>query len=100
MTETLQIISGKCVTSPQGWQLDILSLGAVRYAEAERSIILEVEDRPNVTGDLEWILYTPDNWVWTISDRKEPVEKGKIPEILNRIGLAFWKLDMPIKEIV
>ncbi|HLZ18307.1 MAG TPA: hypothetical protein VKO67_01770, partial [Smithellaceae bacterium] len=86
--------------SSLGWRLDILSLSAVQYAEAGRSIKLEVEDRPRVTGELEWIIYAPDNWVWKSADGEEPVATEKIPEILNRIRLAFWKLDMPIKEIV
>ena len=100
MKETLQIRDSKSVSSSLGWQLDILSLTAIRYTEAQRTITLEMEDRPNVTGELEWILYLPETWVWTVGDGKEPVEQKKIPEILDRIGQAFWKLDMPIRKIV
>lgn len=100
MTETLQVIEGKSVTSSLGWRLDLLSGDAVQYTEAQRSLKIKIEDRARVTGELEWILYTPESWIWTVGDRREPVGPERIAEILNRIDQAFWKLDMPIKRIV
>jgi len=100
MKETLQVINGKGVSSSLGWTLHVLSLTAIQYEEGDRILTLTVEDRAKVTGELEWILYTPEAWNWTIGDRQEPVEKDRVSSILNRITLAFWKLDMPIKDIV
>jgi len=100
MKEQLRNIGDKSVESSLGWKVDILSESAVRYAEAERSMILEIEDRPRVTGELEWIIYTPDSWFWKGPDQEEAVSAEKSHEILDRISRAFWKLDMPIKEIV
>lgn len=100
MKETLQNIDNKSIISSLGWKLDILSVNAIQYAEQGRTITLEVEDRPKVTGELEWMIYTPENWIWKSKDLEEPVAKEKISEILNRISQAFWKLDMTIREIV
>ncbi len=100
MKETLQLNGSKRVSSSQGWRLEVLSLTAIRYTENERTIDLDVEDCPNVTGELEWILYLPAAWEWSVGDRKEPVEPERISEILNRIDQAFWKLDLSIRKIV
>ncbi len=100
MKEQLRNIDDRCIESSLGWRLDILSLSAVRYAEAGRSIKLEVEDRPRVNGELEWLVYVPESWIWKSEDGEEPVAPEKVSEILSRIRLAFWKLDMPVKEIV
>lgn len=100
MKETLQISGNNIVSSSLGWTLELLSVRALQYAEPDRTLLLEIEDCPTVTGELEWIISTPENWVWKVADGNEPVAEEKIPEILNRVSLAFWKLDMPIKEIV
>lgn len=100
MSERLQNLEDRSVVSSLGWRLDILSINAVRYTDGDHSITLNVEDRPKVTGELEWILYTPQTWAWETGHQDQLITPEKIQEILNRISLAFWKLDMPIREIV
>lgn len=81
-----------------GWKVDIPSSDVLIYEEEGKSIRLELEDRPDEQGELEWILYTPERWTWREKD--EPLAQEKVSEILKRIDLAFWKLDLKIKEIV
>ncbi|MBP7341438.1 MAG: hypothetical protein GXY72_09100 [Deltaproteobacteria bacterium] len=98
MKEVLQTTGSRCVESSAGWKVDILSSDALVYAEEGKSIRLELEDRPDAQDELEWILYTPERWSWREED--EPLTQEKISDILNRIELAFWKLDLKMKEIV
>ncbi len=98
MKETLRIIGKDGVESSSGWKMELLSPEILVYREGEKSIHLEMEDRPDVGGELEWIIYTPEHWTW--SEKDEPLTQEKVSEILKRIDLAFWKLDMKIKEIV
>jgi len=49
---------------------------------------------------MEWIIYLPANWIWEKPNDDKPVAPEKISEILNRIDLAFWKLDMTISKII
>ena len=97
--EILKSSNSRIVESSLGWRVDILSSHSLRYAENDRSIQMEIEDVPDAGGELEWIVYTPGNWVWN-SDNTNPISGEKISEIFNRIELAFWKLDMKILEIV
>jgi len=99
MKDTIKAINGKSVESSLGWRIDVLSIDSFLYSEDGKTIKMEIEDRPDAGGELEWIIYTPENWVWNNSNH-EPITQEKISEIFNRIELAFWKLDMKIKEIV
>ncbi len=98
MKEVLRAIGSRCVESSAGWKVDVLSAAVLSYEEEGKSIRLELEGRPDAQGELEWILYTPERWTW--SGKDEPLAGEKISEILNRIELAFWKLDLTMKEIV
>lgn len=98
MKETLRITGKNRVESSLGWKVDIPSSDTLIYEEEGKSIRLELEDRPDAQGELEWILYTPERWTW--SEKDESLAQEKISEILKRIDLAFWKLDLKIKEIV
>lgn len=100
MKETLRNIDQKSVESSLDWRIDILSIDSFQYVEEVKSIKLEIEDRPDVRGELSWIVYLPASWIWKDANNDEPVAPEKIPEILNRISLAFWKLDMKIREMV
>jgi hypothetical protein len=97
MKEIVLAISDATVESSLGWRVEIISVDFLEYSENGRTIKLEIEDRPDAGGELEWIIYTPENWVW---NNDEPLMKEKISDILNRIDLAFWKLDMKIREYV
>ena len=98
MKETLRITGKYTVESSSGWKVDIPSSDTLIYEEEGKIIRLELEDRPDAQGELEWILYTPERWIW--SEKDESLAQEKISEILKRIDLAFWKLDLKIKKIV
>lgn len=97
MKEVVLAISDATVESSLGWRVEMISGDSLEYSEDGRTIKLEIEDRPDVGGELEWIIYMPENWVW---NNDAPLTKEKISDVLNRIDLAFWKLDMKIKEYV
>jgi hypothetical protein len=97
MKEIVLAISDATVESSLGWRVEMISVDFLEYSEDGRTIKLEIEDRSDAGGELEWIIYTPENWVW---NNDEPLMKEKISDILNRIDLAFWKLDMKIREYV
>ena len=99
MKETIKIINDKKVESSLGWTIVISSIDAFQYQEQGKTISFVIEDCPDQRGDLRWIIYLPANWNWKSMNNDEPVDPKKIPEILSRISLAFWKLDMKIKEI-
>jgi hypothetical protein len=42
----------------------------------------------------------PENWIWKDTNSGALIAPKKVSEILNRIEMAFWKLDMKIKEFV
>lgn len=100
MKEILTTLGDKAVESNLGWKVEILSVDRLRYMEQGKMIDLEIEDRPNTAGTLEWIIYTPQTWLLKNGNEDEPAGPEDIHKIENRISLAFWKLDMPIKEIV
>jgi len=99
MKETLQIIGKYTVESSSGWKVELPSFEVLIYEEEGKSIRLALEDRPDAQGELEWIIYMPEAWRWN-ECIDEILTQGKITEILNRIDLAFWKLDLKIKKIV
>jgi hypothetical protein len=99
MKETLRLNDGKSVESSLGWKIDILSIDSFQYAESDKTMKFEIEDYPDERGDMEWLIYLPAEWRWGNSFDNEPVMPEKISEIINRIELAFWKLDMTIKEM-
>ena len=100
MEETIKTINDKTVESSLNWRIDILSIDSLQYTERGKTIKLEIEDSPDERGELEWIIHLPKNWTWNNKNNDESVTTEKIAEILNRISLAFWKLDMKIKEII
>ena len=100
MKETLKIINNKIVESSLGWRINILSIDSLQYQEDGKTILLKTEDYPDVSGELEWIIYLPVNCRWQNADNEEPFSDEKMDEIVERISLAFWKLDMKIREIV
>jgi len=100
MKENIKAINNKSVESSLGWRVDILSMNSFRYSEQGKMIELEIEDRPDAGGELEWIIYLPENWIWNNSNQSDLLAPKKVSEILNRIEMAFWKLDMKIKEFV
>lgn len=100
MQEIIKIINEKAVESSLGWRIDILSIDSFQYQEQNKTIQFELEDSPDEKGEIHWIIYLPAIWRWKSSGNDHPVAPDRIPEILNRISLAFWKLDMNIKEIL
>lgn len=100
MKEIIKIIDDKTVESSLGWRINILSIDSFQYQEQGKTIKFEIEDRPDALGEIDWIIYMPTNWIWKSINNNEPVAPERIPEILNRISLAFWKLDMKIEQIL
>jgi hypothetical protein len=100
MKEIINVIDDKTVESSQGWRVDISSIDSFQYQEQGKTISFEIEDCPDELGEISWIIYLPANWIWKSMSNNEPVAGEKIPEILNRVSLAFWKIDMKIKEMV
>jgi len=99
MKEIIKTLNDKSVESSLGWRIHVLSPNALQYSEKDKTITLEIEDRPDARGELTWIIYLPVNWVWTDANNTgDPVASEKISEILSRIETAFWKLDMKIRE--
>jgi len=100
MKETLKIINNKIVESSLGWRINILSLDSLEYQEDGKTMSFKTEDYPDVSGELEWTIYVPVNCKWQNAGNETPISDEKMDEIVERISLAFWKLDMKIKEIV
>ncbi|HOC58354.1 MAG: hypothetical protein KBA28_02245 [Syntrophaceae bacterium] len=98
--EILSVLNDQSVESSRGWKIKILSVSSFLYQEAGKTLRFALEDCPNETGEMEWIIFLPENWAWNKPFHGEPVPSEKRAEILNRIDLAFWKLDMKIKEVV
>jgi hypothetical protein len=98
MKEIIKIIDDKTVESSLGWTIVISSIDSLQYQEQGKTISLEIEDYPDEMGELEWTIYVPTNCRWQGTD--ETIDQEKMDEIIKRISLAFWKLDMKIKEII
>jgi hypothetical protein len=99
MKEIIRAIDNKTVGSSLGWTIVISSIDSFQYQEQGKTISFKIEDSPDVTGELEWIIYVPANCRWQNADNEEPISDETMDEIVERINLAFWKLDMKIKEI-
>lgn len=97
MKQIVSAISDTAVESSLGWRVEMISADLLEYSENGRTIKLEIEDRPDAGGELEWMIYTPVNWVW---NNDKPLTKEEISDVLKRIDMAFWKLDRKIREIV
>jgi len=100
MKEVLTIIHDKTVESSLGWSINISSIDSMQYRENGKTLLFKIEDYPDVSGELEWTIHVPVNPKWQNADSEETVSDDKMDEIVERINLAFWKLDMKIKEIV
>ncbi|MFA5322915.1 MAG: hypothetical protein WC373_09605 [Smithella sp.] len=99
MKETIKIMTDKTVESSLGWRVKILSADSLQYQEQGKTISFKIEDYPDETGELEWIIYVPTKCEWQDSNNEEVINQEKLNEIINRISLSFWKLDMKIKKI-
>jgi hypothetical protein len=97
MKDVIKIIDDKTVESSLGWTIVISSIDSLQYQEQGKTISLEIEDYPDEMGELEWTIYVPTNCKW--QDTDEIISQEKVDKIIERISLAFWKLDMKIKEI-
>lgn len=100
MKETVKIINDKTVESSLGWTIVISSIDSFQYQEQGRTISFKIEDYPDVSGELEWTIYVPTNCRWQGANNEESISDEKMDEIVERISLAFWKLDMKIKEMI
>jgi hypothetical protein len=70
------------------------------YSEEGKSILFEIEEhRDSGAVDVEWTIYEPLVWNWD-RQKDQIIPQKKSSEILNRIELAFWMLDLKIKEII
>jgi hypothetical protein len=99
MKEVLTIINDKAVESSLGWRVHIPSIDTLQYQEDGKTILFKIEDYPDVYGELEWTIHVPADPKWLNADSEETVSDDKMDEIVERINLAFWTLDMKIKEI-
>ncbi len=100
MKESLKILNDQTVESSSGWRVEILSTDSLMYSEEGKSILLELEEQRDAMGaDVEWTIYEPLAWCWD-KQKEQIISQKKSSEILNRIELAFWILDLKIKEII
>lgn len=99
MKEIIQIIDDNTVESSLGWRINVSSITSLQYQEGGKTITFKIEDSPDVTGELEWTIYIPAKCRWQDANNEEVIEQEKLIEIINRISLSFWKLDMKIKEL-
>ncbi|MDD4356469.1 MAG: hypothetical protein PHN98_04380 [Smithellaceae bacterium] len=76
------------------------SINSLMYSEEGKSILFEIEEHRDSSGaDVEWTIYEPLAWCWN-SQKEQIISQKESSEILNRIELAFWMLDLKIKEII
>lgn len=100
MKDSLKIIDDQTVKSDSGWRVEILSIDSLMYSKEGKSILFEIEEHRDASGaDVEWTIYEPLAWNWD-KQRDQIIPQKKRSEILNRIELAFWMLDLKIKEII
>jgi len=100
MKDSLKIINDQTVESASGWRIEILSSESLMYSEEGKSILFEMEEHRDASGaDVEWTIYDPLAWSWD-KQKNQIIPQKKSSEILNRIELAFWMLDLKIKEII
>ena len=100
MKDSLKILNDQTVESSSGWRVEILSTDSLMYSEKGKSVLLEIEEhRDTIGADVEWTIYEPLAWSWD-RQKDQIIPQKKSSEILNRIELAFWMLDLKIKEII
>ena len=100
MKDSLKIIDDQTVESDSGWRVEILSSESLMYSVEEKSILFEIEEHRDAGGaDVEWTIYEPLEWCWN-RQKEQIISQKESSEILNRIELAFWMLDLKIKEII
>jgi hypothetical protein len=100
MKDSLKILNDQTVESSSGWWVEILSTDSLMYSEEGKSIIFEMEEHRDAIGaDVEWTIYEPRVWCWD-KQKEQIISQKESSEILNRIELAFWMLDLKIKEII
>jgi len=100
MKDSPKIIDDQTVESDSGWRVEILSSDSLMYSEEGKSILFEIEEhRDSGAVDVEWTIYEPLVWNWD-RQKDQIIPQKKSSEILNRIELAFWMLDLKIKEII
>jgi hypothetical protein len=100
MKDSLKIIDDQTVVSTSGWRMEILSSESLMYSVEEKSILFEIEEHRDAGGaDVEWTIYEPLAWRWD-RYKDQIIPQKKRAEILNRIELAFWMLNLKIKEII
>ena len=100
MKDSPKIIDDQTVESDSGWRVEILSSDSLMYSKEGKSILFEIEEHRDSGGvDVEWTIYEPLVWNWD-RQKDQIIPQKKNSEILNRIELAFWMLDLKIKEII
>lgn len=100
MKDSLKIIDDRTVESSSGWRVKILSTDSLIYSEEGKSVLLELEEHRDAIGaDVEWTIYEPLAWCWD-KQKEQVISQKESSEILNRIEMAFWMLDLKIKEII
>jgi len=100
MKDSPKIIDDQTVESDSGWRVEILSSDSLMYSEEGKNILFEIEEHRDSGGvDVEWTIYEPLVWSWD-RQKNQIIPQKKTSEILNRIELAFWMLDLKIKEII
>ncbi len=100
MKDSLKILNNQTVESSSGWWVEILSTDSLMYSEEGKSILFEMEEHRDAIGaDVEWTIYEPRVWCWD-KQKEQIISQKESSEILNRIELAFWMLDLKIKEII
>ena len=100
MKDSLKIIDDQTVESASGWRIEILSIDSLLYSDEGKSILFEMEEHRDAIGaDVEWTIYEPLVWCWD-KQKEQIISQKEGSEILNRIELAFWMLDLKIKEII
>ena len=100
MKDSLKILNDQTVESSSGWWVEILCTDSLMYSEEGKSILFEMEEHRDAIGaDVEWTIYEPRVWCWD-KQKEQIISQKESSEILNRIELAFWMLDLKIKEII
>ena len=96
MKDSLKILNDQTVESSSGWWVEILSTDSLMYSEEGKSILFEMEEHRDAIGaDVEWTIYEPRVWCWD-KQKEQIISQKESSEILNRIELAFWMLDLKI----
>ena len=100
MKEIIRMINNKTVESSLGWRIRVPSIHHLKYEEHEKIIEVEIEGGTDEKSAIDWAIYEPVVWRWKNMNCDDSVGPEKIAGILDRIRVAFDKLDMKIKEII